>query len=106
MNSSFGAYDYPAIGTIEADGTNFIEKALGKGKTARQVTLTVYNHKNATVLFNGKKCGPDRLLGNIGDYFLRYFGTAITPNGTKKYGGIESVVVKGEGVTFSAKIST
>ena len=106
MNLSFGTYDYPAIGTVEADGTNFLEKILSEGKRARQIVIYVNNYKNATVLFNGQVRSPDRFINGQAEYFYRHVGTSLTSNGKKEYGGIESAIVKGQGVTFRAKIST
>ena len=105
----FGAYRYPASGAAIADGENFIEKALGVGKKARQVVITVIG-KNAKVVINGELRTPESSYGSengpISNYFHRHVGTCLTDSGRKEYGSIESAIVSGDGVTFYAEIST
>lgn len=101
----FGAYRYPASGVATADGENFLEKVLGPGKNARQVVINTIGN-NADVVVNGKPCVPESFHGQYRSYFNRHVSTSLTDSGRKEYGGIESAVVRGAGVTFYAEISS
>lgn len=105
----FGAYRYPASGAAIADGENFIEKALGPGRKARQIAITVTG-KNAKVFINGLLRTPESSYGAengpVSNYFHRHVSTYIGGNGKGESGGIESAIVSGDGVHFSAEIST
>lgn len=104
----FGTYRYPGSGVATADGENFIEKALGAGKKARQIVITVTG-KNAVVVINGQPSTPESTYGTengpVSNYFRRHVGTCISDSGKKEYGGIESATVSGDGVKFYAEIS-
>lgn len=101
---SFGARRYPNAGNAIADGENFLEKALGVGRKARQLSITTIG-KDAKVFIDGKLRVPESSYGTeygkVDNYFYRHVSTYTSST----VGAIESAIVIGDNVQFFAEIS-
>lgn len=97
-------YRFPHIDVAEATGENILDRAIRPGAKARQVVLTVIG-EGAEVIVDGRVLAPERRVGDTSEYFARHVARYITDGGIKEQGQIESITVRGEGVTFFAEIS-
>ena len=95
----FSNYRYPTSGIAEATGTNILEEVLRPGGTARQIKIHTVG-ENAEVLINGQA-----ILGIPAPGGKEYFFRSVKHYLDGEVGGIESVVIKGAGVYFFAKMS-